>query len=521
MSFNATQKEEGYYLRVGRAADLEKPSERFIFRLFEIFPGALSWGVLFLAFIVSWLRPLWIAVFIICFSIFWFFRTIYFSFHLWSGYKKMEKNEKTDWLEKIKHLKIENWENIYHLIVIPMCKESIEIVRDTFRSLENVDYPKEKMIVVLACEERMKEIVHIVVEEIEKEFSGKFFKLMITWHPSRLPGEIAGKGSNETWAARKAKEIIIDPLKIPYENVIFSSLDADTCVFPRYFSCLTYYYLTSKKPTKTSFQPTPLFINNIWQAPVISRVFSFSSTFWHTINQERPEKLITFSSHSMSFSALVEVGFKQTNVVSDDSRIFWQCFLKNNGDYQTQPIYYPISMDANAAKNFFLTLINIYKQQRRWAYGVGDIPYFLFGFLKNKKIPLFKKISLGFELIGGHLSWAVASILIFLLGWLPLILGGPEFSQTLISYKLPKIISRIMGLSMFGLIGSVYLSFLLLPPKPPQYGRFKYLIFAFSWIFFPIMMIFFASLPALDAQTRWMFGKYMGFWPTEKVRKNL
>jgi cellulose synthase/poly-beta-1,6-N-acetylglucosamine synthase-like glycosyltransferase len=237
------------------------------------------------------------------------------------------------------------------------------------------------------------------------------------------------------------------------------------------------------------------------------------------MNQERPEKLITFSSHSMSFEALVGVGFKQTNVVSDDSRIFWQCFLKYDGDYVVQPLYYPVSMDANVAKNFFRTLINIYKQQRRWAYGVGDIPYFLFGFLKNKKIPFFKKLFLGLELIEGHLSWATASILIFLLGWLPLFLGGPEFSQTLISYNLPKIISRVMTLAMIGLVASVYFSFLLLPPKPPDYSRFKYLIFAFGWLLLPLMMIFFASFPALDAQSRLLLGKYMGFWVTEKVRK--
>jgi hypothetical protein len=237
------------------------------------------------------------------------------------------------------------------------------------------------------------------------------------------------------------------------------------------------------------------------------------------MNQERQEKLITFSSHPMSFQALSEVGFKQTNVVSDDSRIFWQCFLKYNGDYRVKPLYYPISMDANTAKNIFKTAVNIYKQQRRWAYGVGEIPYFLFGFLKNKKIKLSKKISLGFELIEGHLSWATAPILIFALGWLPLFFGGTEFSQTLISYNLPKITSRILTISMTGLIISAYLSLLLLPPRLPSGRRFKYLMFAFSWILVPVVTVFFTALPALDAQTRWMLGKYMGFWPTEKIRK--
>ena len=51
---------------------------------------------------------------------------------------------------------------------------------------------------------------------------------------------------------------------------------------------------------------------------------------------------------------------KQTNIVSDDSRIFWQCFFKYNGDYRVKPLYYPISMDANVARSFFRTLIKGY-----------------------------------------------------------------------------------------------------------------------------------------------------------------
>ena len=512
---------EDSYLRIGKASDLKSSKDRAIFRLLEIFPGAFSWGTLILAVFLSWKKPILVAIFIITFVIYWFFRTIYFSLLLRSGYRKMKEQEKINWLEKLDNLKEKNWKNFYHLIVFPIYRESLKIVKESFLSVLNSDYPKNKMIVVLACEERARKEVGEIADYFKKEFSNKFFKFLITWHPANLPGEIAGKGSNEAWATQKVKELIIDPLKIPYQNIIFSSFDADTCIFPKYFSCLTYYYLISKKPTKTSFQPTPLFINNIWQAPIFSRIFSFSSTFWHTINQERPEKLITFSSHSMSFQALVDIGFKQKNVVSDDSRVFWQCFLKYNGDYKVQPIFYPVSMDANVAKSFFRTTINIYKQQRRWAYGAGDIPYFIFGFLKNKKIPFKRKLSLGFELVEGHWSWATAAILIFLLGWLPIYLGGSEFSQTVISYNLPIITRNILTFSMIGLVFSAYLSILLLPPKPIEYGHFKYLILFLQWFLVPVIMIFFISLPALDAQTRLMLGKYMGFWPTEKFRKNL
>ena len=294
------------YLKIARASEIKSRKERIIYRAFEILPGFLSWTALFLALILSWLRPFWIAVFIIIFTIFWFFRTIYFSLHLWSGYKTMRRNEKIDWMEKVKTVK--NWERIYHFVVIPMYKESFQIVRETFNSLALADYPKEKMIVVLACEEKAKEDIEKTAQEIEKEFSSVFFRFLVTWHPSGRKGEIAGKGSNETWAVKKAKEEIIDNLDIPFEDIVFSSFDADTCIFSQYLSCLTYNYLTAEKPTRTSFQPVPLYINNIWQAPVFSRIFSFSSTFWHTMNQERPEKLVTFSSHVMSFKALADVG---------------------------------------------------------------------------------------------------------------------------------------------------------------------------------------------------------------------
>jgi hypothetical protein len=506
------------YLKVGKASDFDNRKERLIYRGLEIFPGLLSWTTLILLFFFCWQKPIWVALFAIVFDLFWLLRVIYRSFLLKAGYDKMREHENIDWLTRIKDLDQKDWRQYYHLVVFPMYKEPLSIVRETFLALKETDYPKDRMIVVLAMEERARSEVEDLVRAIEEEFGNVFFKFLVTWHPSNIPGELAGKGSNETWASKRVKKEVIDPLSIPYEKVIFSSFDIDTVVFPKYFSCLTYYYLTSKNPTRQSFQPIPLYINNIWRVPVPSRIFSFSSTFWNTMNQANPKNMITFSSHSMSFKALVEVGFRQTNVVSDDSRIFWQCLLEFDGDYEVVPIYYPVSMDAVISKNYLKTVINVYKQQRRWAYGVGEIPYILFGFFKNKKISFKKKLHFSLAAIEGHWSWATASFIIFFLGWLPLVLGGSEFTQTIFSFNLPRLLRIVLTIAMVGLITSAYFSIRLLPPKPPQYGKHKYLVMVLEWLIVPVVMIIFTPLPALEAQTRWMLGKYLGFWPTEKMR---
>jgi len=503
-------------LRIANAKDLQDPKDQRLFRFLEILPGAVSWLTIILAVFLCWWQPLLIAFFILLFDLYWLFRAVYFAFHLHSSYKKMEEYQKIDWLEKVKE--IPGWEGIFHLCLFTVCHEPLEVVRDGFLSLAKSDYPKEKIIVILSAEEKYRQATESTVKEISKEFGSRFFKFLTTWHPQDLPGEIPGKGSNDYWASKKAKEII-DDLKIPYEKIVVSFLDADTCVFPKYFSCLSWHYLKAEKPTRTSFQPIPLFINNIWEAPVFSRTLSLSSTFWHTLNQERSEKLVTFSSHAMSFKAMVEVGFKQPDVVSDDSRIFWLSYLKYDGDYSVQPLFYPVSMDANVSDTLWKTLVSIYKQQRRWAYGACEIPYVFFNFLKDKEISLKKKLSQSLFLFESHWSWATNALLIFFLGWLPLVLGGSRFSQTLIAHNLPQITSRLMTICMVGILSSIYISFSLLSMKPKPLVKIKRLIFVLEWLILPLAMIFLWALPAFDAQTKLIFGKPLASWPTEKVRK--
>lgn len=502
------------YLEISRAKDLKNPREKFLYRLFEIFPGFLSWGTLISVFSLSFFAPIAVAIFIILFDIYWLLKISYLSLCQTASFFKMKKSLRIDWLKRIK--KIENWEKIYHLIILPLYKEGKEIVKTSLEALVNCQYPKEKMIVVLTVEERAGEFAQKIAKEIEEEFSKNFFRFLITTHPKDLPGEIAGKGSNVNWAVKIAEEKLIDPLGIPKENILLSIFDIDTRPYPHYFSCLTFYYLKLKKTKRVSFQPIPVYNNSVWRAPALTRVVATSNTFWQMVQQERPEQLVTYSSHSMPFETAVEVGYPK-EVVSDDSRIFWKSFLYFDGDFRVIPLHYPVSMDAVMSKNLLRTIINQYRQQKRWSWGVENIPYLFFGFLKNKKIPFFTKLRHSFIILEGFWSWATASLLIFFLGWLPLVLGGEEFSATLLGYNLPILTKNIMTLAMIGMFFSAILSFLILPPKPKEVSFLKNFSMFFQWLLLPFTLTFFGALPALDAQLRLILGKYLGFWSTEKI----
>ncbi len=511
-----SNKNKWWYLKIGRATELEG-KDRIIYRLFEIFPGFLSWATLILVVYLSWRHPVFIAFFIIAFDLYWLLKTIFLSLHLRSGFKETKKNLKIDWFKKLKAEK-NGWNEFYHLILLPFYNEDFEIVKSAVDSLKNANYTKDKFIIVLAYEERAGKIPERIAKDVVDIFKNDFHGIYAVKHPAHLKGEIAGKGSNIAYAGRWAKENIIDKEKIPYNKVLVSAFDIDTVIWPDYFSRLMYVYLSVPEPEKASYQPVPFYINNIWKAPAVARVISFSATFWHTLQQERPERMTTFSSHSMPLQALIDVDFWQKNVVSEDSRIFWQCFLRYDGNYRVEPLFYPVNMDANVAKTFWQTMINQYKQQRRWGYGVENIPYFLFGFLHNKRISFAKKFKYAFVIIEGFHSWATNALIIFMLGWLPLYLGGEAFNKMVLAYNLPQFTKTLMTFAMVGIVSSVVLSLAILPPKPPEYGKWKYAMMVLQWPLLFVTIIVFGSLPGLDAQTRLMLGKYMGFWVTPKIR---
>ncbi|MFH1392487.1 MAG: glycosyltransferase family 2 protein [bacterium] len=497
--------------KIGNYQDLEKKSERFIYRLFEILPGFLSWGTLIGVVALSYFWPFGIAIFIIVFDLYWLSKIGYLSIHLIVSYFKLKKFLKINWSKKCH-------QDLYHLIILPFYKEDLKVLRSTFDALIKSTYSLNKFIIILASEKRAGQEAFKRAKIIKKIYKNNFFKFLITRHPDNIPDELAGKGSNESWAGKQAKKLI-DKLKLDYSKIICSVFDIDTCVHPQYFSCLTYHFQKQKDPHNCSYQPIAMYHNNLWDSPALMRVIATSNSFWQMMQQERPEKLCTFSSHSMSFKTVVDIGFWQENIVSEDSRIFFQCLFHFKGRYRVVPMFIPVYMDTVLCSSYWQSIKNQYKQQRRWGWGCENIAWVLYHSLKIKKMSLFIKLRHCFEQVEGFHSWATASLIIFALGWLPIALGGGNFNQTVLAFNLPKLTSQIMTLSMAGMVAAATISMLLLPKRPDKCKRHKFIFMLLQWLLLPITVTVFGSIPALEAQTRLMLGKYMGFFVTPKTRK--
>lgn len=498
---------------------IEITPEAYRRRVWEILPGFLSWGTLIGLGVLALMLPFWIALFVIAYDVYLLIRIVYMSIHLLYAYRRLKENRQIDWQQRLKEVKADiDWNGVHHIIIIPTYDESIHVLKTSLESLAKAAYPKERMHVVVGFEERGGEAAHQRAKTLQKEFASHFHTFLTTFHPDGLPGEKRVKSANATWAILQMEKELAQQ-SIPEDMILVSNFDSDTVISPDYISYLTYVFITTKDRYRASYQPIPVYNNNLWDAPSFSRVIAMGSTFWQMIESTRPERLVTFSSHSMTLKALHEVGYWHRDIVSEDSRIFWQCLLHYNGNYRTVPLYTTVSMDAALAHSWWKTLVNQYKQKRRWAWGIENFPYLMEGFMKNKKIALKVKAVYLFRTLEGHYSWATAAIIVAVLGWIPVLFGSPSFHQTFLSYSLPFITRTLMTIAMSGLIISAMLTLLLLPQRPSHYSPWRYVFIILQWVLVPIIATLLSAFPALDSETRLMLGRDLNFNVMQKTRK--
>ncbi len=531
-------------------------------RLLEIIPGLSVWAVIIFPFAFAYPFPLMVAYFILIFNLYWFLKAFNIARHLLNGLYHMKYNMHTNWYERCKAVsgdlpgsrsklkedykknaknvfqkiryrdlkkEIEELENlddkeylvkklddILHLAVIPTYKESFQILDETLEYILKSNYPSKKIMIVVTGEERDEKNFKKISKQLEGKYHGKFRNLIFYVHKDKA-GEVKGKGSNIASAGKKVMKFItqegIDP-----ENILVTTLDADHVVHREYFSRLTYKYITDPDRDRKTYQPVALLFNNIWDAPAPNRVAAIASSFWIIVESMRPYRLRTFASHTQSLKTLLVTDFWSTQTIVEDGHQYFRTYFAFNGNIEMVPLLVPIYQDCLLDKTLWKTFKSQYLQRRRWAWGASDFPYVVKNFLKHPEIPKREKFIQTFRQYISHLSWASSSLLLAT-AWVPL-LFNKVFMNSVIAHNVTSYSSNLALTAWIGVFFSVWTYLFLLPKKPKKYSHFRYVGMVVQWIFTPIVAIILSSLPSIDAQTRLMFGKYLEFFITPKIRKS-
>jgi hypothetical protein len=172
-------------------------------------------------------------------------------------------------------------------------------------------------------------------------------------------------------------------------------------------------------------------------------------------------------------------------------------------------------MDAVQLQSLRTSLRSLYLQQQRWAYGVEHFPYIVLESLRRKKIPLHLRLSLVGRAFSGTYSWGTSAFYLTVVGWLPLTLNR-QFQDHVAASHFPIVTQMLLSITWLGLLVSGAVTIAILNLTNNRRKPIATLTMLIQWITIPIATIFFGALPGIDAQTRLMLGKYLGFRVTEK-----
>lgn len=480
-------------------------------RFLEIMPGFFSWMLIFFPVWGGFFIPYAVAYFILFFDVYWFYKSFSLATAAFIASKKIRKAEKKDWLKAASSLA--NFEKISHIIVIPNYTEKLGKLRETLYSIASQTFPRKRLFIVLAMEQRekaSKEKAEILIREFEHIFG----RIFAAFHPD-IDGEIKGKSSNQAFAAKLAEKKLVKTGIVDDNFSTISSVDADSIFDRNYFSYLSFEFLSAWNPHNKFWQSANVFYNNFWRVPAPTRIISFFGSLWRTAVLLQGDRLISNSTYSLSFKLLRTIGFWDTDVIPEDYRIFFKAFYKLKGDAWVKPIFLKTSMDSPHSTSYWKSLKSKYQQEQRWSWGVSDDPLFIKWWLTVPNVPFLRKTIMLYHVLLDHFLWPVNWFVITVAANVTTLVN-PIFARTTIGYTLPRLAGFILTSCLIAFAAMIVVDFRN-RQKDPKLSKIKFLLFPFEFILLPIVGFFLSTLPALISHTLLMLGKKLEYKVTEKI----
>jgi cellulose synthase/poly-beta-1,6-N-acetylglucosamine synthase-like glycosyltransferase len=483
-------------------------------RILEILPGFVSWNLILFPFWGAVFFPDIVALFVLIFNLYWVYRSFSIASRMLRSYARICKSKKTDFMAGVR--KHPAWENLHHVIVIPTYKEPEHILERTLTSLAEQDFPATQIIPVIAFEERAGEEINDQREYLLKaKFRNTFAALLFSRHPGNIAGEVKGKSSNCAWAAKTVNEILPSHPEWDEECMTISSADADVVFHKKHFAAVAEKFLSSPKQHREIYQGALMFYNNIEKIPLPMRVFNRLTTAFNISTLVYSKRLINFSTYTMSWKLLKEVGFWDADVIPEDYRIFFKTYFATGGEVSVVPVFLPVFADAAESRGFWSTFVNTYEQVKRWAWGASDDAYIIKNAILDKRAPARDKTLRVLKVLEDHFLWPV-NWFVLTFGALAPRLIRADYDYSFFGIELSFITFILMNISLFCVFAIIFID-LRLRPACKNYPLWRKVVTSFGFLLIPVVGLFFAALPGLNAHTRLIFGRYLEYRVTEKI----
>jgi len=489
-------------------------------RLLEAGPGVVTWTLLtapaWISLVFASQGAYLVAVAVLVFDAYWLFRSITVIHGIWSTYLKMRHDMSIDWLQRCSEPPPDGFPDplgFVHLCVIPTYTEPYHVLEQTVQAIVDANYPDHLKLVGVITRVTDKP-GWVNVERLRAKFGsrlGGFYHIKDPMEPPLVPGKSAAMNWGGRDMVRRLTEEGYD-----LGRILITDLDSDYKLHREYFGWISWHHARFEGRDHAIWQPVPLFHNNIWEVPTAVRVMSASTSQWQMFLHSRPHRLVAFSSYTCSLRFVHEVGYWDKDVIPEDSRFYWKAFFTFGEKFSVKSVYLPLYGDSPQSRDYAATHLSQYNQIKRWAWGITDVPYVMKRFFQHPEIPIWLRLRRFSNLFLNHLNWIFLPVLLMFGASIP-VWVSVDFSITDLGQNLWIYSSALLTATLSTVVVLILLEHLMLPPKPAGWGRLRRSAVYLQYFSYPVVGLMLSVLPALEAHTRLLLGKYLEYRVTEKV----
>ncbi|RGP69253.1 hypothetical protein FLONG3_7889 [Fusarium longipes] len=279
----------------------------------------------------------------------------------------------------------DEYSNIRHIVAMTLYKEPMSVLQATLDSLVQQEDAKSRVCVIIGMESRTPDKEE-KRNEVYAKYASKFLRLIVTFHPSGVPGEISGKCSNMNYACRQGLQILRQDADYSYEKYehIFTNCDCDAVFDPEYMMELEAEYCKLDTADRHS---------SIWQSIIIYKrdsmpffvdITGVLRTFFF-MGVLIPWNINPMSHYSLSVKLLEEGAFTHPAYQMEDIIALIRYTIMTRREIRIRPLNLISINGPTSGSNYADEVREWALQIRRWTIGAGEV--FHYFIVKTYRMP--------------------------------------------------------------------------------------------------------------------------------------